>query len=71
MKVEEILLVEMAKSKSKREREAKKTRKRNIENPQIGAERNFVAKYAQTTGAGAHKDKKKYSRKIKHRNMDY
>lgn len=56
-------LFEMAKSATKRKREAKRARKDKAENPDLGRKSNPVAKFAQTSGAGSHRDKKKYSRK--------
>ncbi len=60
MKVFE-LLMEMAKSKNKRKREAKRTRKNKAEKPTPDAQSNPVAKFAQQSGAGAHKPEGKYS----------
>jgi len=62
MKLAEIL-TEMAKSANKRKREAKRARKEKVENPTMDKPSNPVAKFAQTSGAGRHEDKKKYSRK--------
>jgi len=50
-------LLEMAKSKKKRVREAKLARKKKASNPTPDAQSNIVAKHAQTSGAGAHEDK--------------
>jgi len=62
MKVAE-LLTEMAKSKKKRTREAKLARMKKAEKPTMDAPSNPVAKFAQTTGAGAHKTEEgKYAR---------
>ena len=62
MKLVEII-TEMAKSATKRKREAKRSRKQKAEKPELGKQSNPVAKFAQTSGAGSHRDKKKYSRK--------
>jgi len=56
-------LFEMAKSATKRKRAAKQARKDKAENPTQDKTSNLAAKFAQTSGAGAHRDKKKYSRK--------
>lgn len=56
-------LFEMAKSATKRKREAKRSRKQKAETPEPDKQSNPVAKFAQTSGAGSHRDKKKYSRK--------
>jgi len=62
MKVAE-LLTEMAKSKTKRKREAALAKKKKAEKPTMDASSNPVAKFAQTTGAGAHKTEEgKYAR---------
>jgi len=62
MKVAE-LLIEMAKSSTKRKREAKLARQKKAEKPSMGAPSNPVAKFAQTTGAGVHKTEQgKYAR---------
>jgi len=65
MKVAEIL-IEMAKSKTKRVRAAKRARKKKAKKPTLNAPSNLVAKFAQTSGAGSHDDKTKYKRKEKH-----
>ena len=70
MKVAEIL-TEMAKSKTARARAAKLARKKKAEKPTMDAPSNPVAKFAQTSGAGQHKEKTKYNRKEKHRNLEY
>lgn len=57
MKVAE-LLTEMAKSSTKRKREAKLARQKKAEKPSMDAPSNLVAKFAQITGAGAHKTEK-------------
>jgi len=49
-------LMEMAKSKNKRKREAKRTRKDKAKNPTLDDKINPVAKFAQTSGAGAHEN---------------
>jgi hypothetical protein len=64
MKLAEII-TEMAKSATKRKREAKRSRKNKAENPTPDKQSNPVAKFAQTSGAGKHRDKKKYTRKEK------
>jgi len=62
MKVAE-LLTEMAKGITKRKRAAKLARKKKAENPTKDAQSNPVAKFAQITGAGAHKTEEgKYAR---------
>jgi len=65
MKVAEIL-TEMAKSKTKRKREAKRSRQKKAKKPTMDALSNPVAKFARTSGAGSHTDKTKYKRKEKH-----
>ena len=47
-------LMEMAKGKNKRKREAKRARKNKAEKPTMDAQSNPVAKFAQQTGAGLH-----------------
>ncbi len=54
-------LMEMAKGKSKRKKEAKLTRIKKLENPSEEARANPVAKFAQTSGAGPHAPKGKES----------
>ncbi len=54
-------LMEMAKSKNKRAREAKRARKNKAENPKTDAQSNLVAKFAQRTGAGFHGNSNKKS----------
>ena len=61
MKVAEIL-TEMAKSSTKRAKAAKLARKKKAEKPIMDAPSNPVAKFAQTTGAGAHKEEGKYAK---------
>ncbi len=48
---------EMAKSKSKRRREAKRAIQRKDDKPTLDDQNNPVAKFAQTSGAGAHDNK--------------
>ncbi len=55
-------LFEMAKGKTKRKREAKRTRKDKAEHLTQDKMSNPVAKFAQTSGAGMHKEKQKYSK---------
>ena len=55
-------LFEMAKSANKRKREAKRARKDKAEKPSEDKMTNPVAKFAQTTGAGAHKTDKRSSK---------
>jgi len=55
------LLSEMAKAQNKRKREAKRARKNKADKPTLDAQANPVAKFAQTSGAGAHDIKGKYS----------
>jgi len=52
-------LMEMAKSKNKRKREAKLARMKRLKTPTQDAKSNPVAKYAQTSGAGFHPTKGK------------
>ncbi len=54
-------LIEMAKGKNKRKKEAKLTRIKRLKNPLEVARANPVAKFAQTSGAGAHEQKGKES----------
>ena len=54
-------LFEMAKSATKRKRAAKQARKDKAENPSV-EKSNPVAKFAQSSGAGAHQEKGKLSR---------
>jgi hypothetical protein len=61
MKVAE-LLIEMAKSSTKRKREAKRARKSKAKKPTMDAPSNPVAKFAQQSGAGAHKEEGKYAK---------
>lgn len=61
MKVLE-LLMEMAKGKIRRKREAKRSRKNKAEKPTMDAMSNPVAKFAQTSGAGFHGKSNKESK---------
>jgi len=70
MEVAEIL-TEMAKSKTKRKKEAKLSRKKKAEKPTMDAPSNPVAKFAQTSGAGGHTVKTKYNRKEKHKILEH
>lgn len=54
-------LMEMAKGKSKRKKEAKLARIKKLENPTKEGRVNPVAKFVQTSGAGAHAAKGKES----------
>jgi hypothetical protein len=56
-------LFEMAKtSKAKRKNAAKRARKDKAATPTLDVKTNLAAKFAQTSGAGAHQEKGKHSK---------